>query len=77
MARQRLSSDKAEEQFDGSSGISLMVLIKVSGDVCSDCSVGSYLALLDQTHWPITWAVQILTREALRWEAHALPPGTS
>lgn len=44
MARQRLSSDKAEEQFDGSSGISLMVLIKVSGDVCSDCSVGSYLA---------------------------------
>lgn len=54
MGRQGLSSDKAEEQFDGSSGINSMVLIKVSGDKHSDCSVGSYPVLLDQTHWPIT-----------------------
>ena len=77
MAWQRLSSDKAEEQFDGSSGINLMVLIKVLGDKRSDCSVGLYAVLLDQTRWPIAWAVQILTGEALQWGAHALPSRTS
>jgi len=77
MARQGLSSDKAEEPFDGSSGINLMVSIKVLGDKHPECSVGSYPVSLDQTHWPITWAVQILcTGEALRWEAHALSSGT-
>lgn len=57
MARQGLKSDKAEEQFVGSSGIDVMFLIKVLDDKCLDCSVGLYHVLLDQTRWPITWAV--------------------
>lgn len=43
-----MSSDKAEEHFDGSSGINLIVLCKVLGDRHVDCSVGSYPVLLDQ-----------------------------
>lgn len=43
-----MSSDKAEEHFDGSSGINLVVLCKVLDDKHSDCSVGSYPVLLDQ-----------------------------
>lgn len=49
MARQGLKSDKAEEQFVGSSGIDVMFLIKVLDDKCLDCSVGLYHLLLDQT----------------------------
>lgn len=43
-----MSSDKAEEHFDDSSGINLVVLCKVLGDKHSDCSVGSYPVFLDQ-----------------------------
>lgn len=61
MSRQELSSDKVKKQIDGSSGINLMVLIKVLGNKCSDCSMDWYPVFLDQTHWPFTWAVQIPT----------------
>lgn len=71
MARQGVSSDKAEEHFDGSSGINLIVLCKVLGDRHVDCSVGSYPVLLDQD--PLThgqWRYSM--RELCCGGAHAL-----
>lgn len=77
IARQGLSFDEVEEQFDDSPGINLMVLDKFSGDKCSDCSGRSYPALLDRTYCPITWAVQILHGEAFWWGTLELLSGTS
>lgn len=71
MASQGVSSDKAEEHFDGSSGINLIVLCKVLGDKHADCSVGSYLVLLDQD--PLTHGQgRYSTRELCCVGAHAL-----